>query len=91
MSDEKQSFLNKIPIYPLVTIFVVVGGMFVARYQVAELIEDQAVTEKDVTELHNDMDILKVRIVQELYEIKLEVKNEKIERLESQLEYYKNK
>lgn len=100
MSDEKQTFLNKIPIYPLVTIFVIVGGMFVARYQLGELLNDNIEIKKELTELHDDSDIMKIRIVQELYDAKIEslnerhriellISSEKIERLESEIESLK--
>ena len=107
MSDEKQSFMgglkaNLTVIIGIIAIIGTISGIAVTYNKVDEHDGSIEVLDTGQTEAHDDIDILKIRIVQELYEVKIEalkerhrlellISSEKIERLESQLEYYKNK
>ena len=42
-------------------------------------------------QMHTEFDEFKIETIKEQYEIKLSIKDEKIERLEAEVEFYKNK
>ena len=107
MSDEKQSFMESIKanlaiIIAIATVIGIISSFAVTYDKVGDLVVKVEKIIIGQTESHEDIDILKIRIVQELYEVKIEamkerhelenkINAEKVERLESQLEYYKNK
>lgn len=107
MSDEKQTFIgglkaNLTVIIGIIALIGTISGVAVTYNKVGEHDGSIEILETGQTESHDDIDILKIRIVQELYDSKIEslkerhriellISSEKIERLESQLEYYKNK
>jgi hypothetical protein len=90
MSDEKSTFLSKITPSTIVTMCVLIGGGFVTYYKVDELVKGQETIKTNQTEMHDDIDILKIRIVQELYEGKIEALKER-HRLELKIKDLENK
>jgi hypothetical protein len=102
MSDDKSTFLSKITPSTIVTMCVLIGGGFVTYYKVDELVKGQETIKTNQTEMHDDSDIMKVRVVQEIYEVRIEalekshelenkINEVEIKRLESVIEFYKNK
>ena len=102
MSEEKQSFISKIGIQPLLAVIAIIGIGYTTYYQVGVLLKDNEKVNATISTMHDDIDVLKIRIVQELYDVKIEamegrhelenkINEEKIERLESNVEFYKKK
>ena len=107
MSEEKQSFMESIKanlaiIIAIATVIGIISSFAVTYDKVGDLVVKVEKIIIGQTESHDDIDILKIRIVQELYEVKIEamkerhelenkINQEKVERLESELEFYKNK
>jgi hypothetical protein len=90
MSDDKSTFLSKITPSTIVTMCVLIGGGFVTYYKVDELVKGQETIKTNQTEMHDDIDILKIRIVQELYEGRIEALKER-HKLELKIKDLENK